>query len=244
MNRLLLSVAAGLLAVTSASAAFSTTLFLSPPGASAPGVNNLDMTVDLFGSGLILGNDNTELSGSLDVEVAINPLGEVVSIGIASGNISLTDFTLSPNLALSIVGTDVGSTIFTDTDGDGDPPFLSPSTVTGGTFAGSEQQVVLNSGALVTSFGNINLDSSPIAFQGSGIGTIIATPTGNPNEYFLTLEIPIEVLDSDIENGLATLDVIGVIVATGTVTVPEPTTGLFLAGAAVAGVAVRRRRRA
>lgn len=221
-----------------------------------------DSDIDFSGSPLVASPDTADLTGSIDVDVDISLAGVISGLSLSGGDATATS-TLTQTYDFGFLGT-AGFDVIDLSLGFGTPgvpPGPNPA-VAGGSFSLANHTVAFDD-ALVGpnvsgSFGallfveNFPEDPMTLSFLPTadfgGSGTITAAPLGGL-DYLLTLTIPfaeqnIEDLSSSFGLSPGQLifsrDISGTIVATGIITVPEPSAGLLIALAGTGLVVWRR----
>ncbi len=222
--------------ISSASAALvSTTLTLTNLSAG----DNL-LSIELVD---VVTVDDRDLSGSVAVDIDIDSSGNISSFAFTGGTIEIANFFENFNLdifAATITGTDLRATPYSN----------ATSAVDGlGDFDASNSGADLDAGTITVSapaasfLQTVDFAVTPTAFDiTSGIGNIVSALTLNPGEYEITLNLPIA---ASASAGGLTANLSGGLTAVGlvVVTIPEPTSGAFLACLlAGTGATVRRRR--
>jgi len=203
----------------------STTLEITPE----PEFNSIEITI--APPVLPLSGDNTNLSGSLEVELEIDPDSDQVSaLTIINGTASGTPLSLSASNFLGsydFSSTEIGAGVETLTP----PGAVDPTT---GEFDASEHSLTVQSGTL---FGSISIPlldideivdfdfaTEPFGGVGEGTGTVALTPTGittTSKSYDVVILFPVQ-----IENAVDALGfeipitAAGVVKGVGTVLVP------------------------
>jgi len=204
----------------------------------APGAyNNFNIGVNTP-----LGSDsnNVGVHGFLTIDLDYNPTsGRVNSFRIADGSVTSNNgFTLNPSIVIGVNVSQVSGDVVSN-----NPP--TQYTVDGtDNFVAANHKLTINSGtAVVTGIApsTVNFANSPVNAFGTGNGTFTSTPNGNFFDGVITLPVS---ATSDVGSG-STITLNGTLRATGSfaaASVPEPTSGLFLAGLAIAAAGRRRRR--
>ncbi len=220
-----------------------------------------DSEIDLFGSPIAATPDTADLAGSIAVDVDISLAGVISGLSLTGGDATATS-NLTQLYAISFLGT-AGFNVIDLSLGlgtPGVPPGPNPAVV-GGSFFLANHSVAFDDafvGPTGSGFGLLlfvedfpedpmtHLFLPTVDFGGSG--TITASPLGGA-DYLLTLTIPFaeqntEDLGSlfDLNPGelILSRDISGTIVATGIITVPEPSAGLLIAIAGIGLVIWRR----
>ena len=175
----------------------STTLEITPE----PEFNSIEITI--APPVLPLSGDNTNLSGSLEVELEIDPDSDQVSaLTIINGTASGTPLSLSASNFLGsydFSSTEIGAGVETLTP----PGAVDPTT---GEFDASEHSFTVQSGTL---FGSISIPlldideivdfdfaTEPFGGVGEGTGTVALTPTGittTSKSYDVVILFPVQI---------------------------------------------------
>lgn len=220
-----------------------------------------DSSINLFSTPYAATPDSADLAGSISVDVDIS-LGGVISGLSLTGGDATTTSTLTQGYTLGALGTTGFSVLDLSLgfDTPGVPPGPNPA-VAGGSFALADHSVAFDD-ATFGSIGGllggvlviVDFPESPTTHtflptaDFGGSGTITASPLGGA-DYLLTLTIPFAEQNSEDFSAAASLnpgelifnrDISGTLVATGIITVPEPSAGLLIAIAGI-GLAVWRR---
>lgn len=221
-----------------------------------------DSDIDLFGSPIAATPDTADLAGSIAVDVDISLAGVISGLSLTGGDATATS-NLTQLYAISFLGT-AGFNVIDLSLGFGTPgvpPGPNPA-VAGGSFSLANHSVAFDDAfvgpAGSGSFGallfveNFPEDPMTLSFLPTvdfgGSGTITASPLGGA-DYLLTLTIPFAEQNSDdlsssfgLSPGelIISRDISGTIVATGIITVPEPSAGLLIAIAGIGLVIWRR----
>jgi hypothetical protein len=195
------------------------------------GYNTVSLTIDvpLIGSS----SDTTNLSGSLQVRLGIDPsTDEVGELTILTGNVTGTGVTLSKSGlfgSYNVSSTSLGATLASPAP----PGVVDPPT---GNFDATQHTFTINSGTLGGSFTvlgtttPIALDfaTAPLDGMGSGTGNVSLVLTGSTptsRSYEVTVLVPISISDSipvSDDPGAQEVGVAasGTVKARGTVTIP------------------------
>ncbi|MEM7146123.1 MAG: hypothetical protein AAF591_13375 [Verrucomicrobiota bacterium] len=211
-------------------------LTLDDPDASAPGVNNLQLTIS---APLVSDSDSTVVGGTIlalsriDISDPLNPV--LTGIQFTGGNFTAEDVDLTLFFFLiinvNITSTGLGGTVLT--------PAGVPQPVIANMFSLADHSILVNQGVFTaTGFPlpedvNIDLSTMPIAAPGVGTGnTSISYVSETPVSYTYDVGVSLPVAisqDIPIEGTALTLNVSanGSIEVSGTTTVfclPELTT--------------------
>lgn len=213
--------------------------------------------------GLVNVSDTAELTGTIEAYLDHSTPGSVSQFAVRDAMIDVGDLLgqqISPPLMEMTVGlTNSDAWLYSTKDVD---VAADGSFDPGGTFFGFTDGLlsfdIRAFGDLIDASGSRSVYSSPL---GVGVlddllaGDLTLTPTGNPNEFLVLLQIPIEAsvtIDaslflSNLNPGdlAVTATVAGLVEATGTIThVPEPSSPVLIGAAMVLAslfVATRRR---
>ena len=199
---------------------------------SEAGYNAVAITADVPVIGA--STDTTNLSGSLEVRLGIDPsTGEVGEFTVLSGNVTGTGVTLSRSVFLlgsyNVSATSLGATLVTPVP----PGPVDPPT---GNFDAARHTFTINSGSLggsATVLGTttpVTLDfaAAPLSGAGSGTGNVSLVLTGSTptsRSYEVNVLVPVSVSVSfpvsDDPGALeAEVTASGTVKARGTVTIP------------------------
>lgn len=218
--------------------------------------SSLEFTISLFNGAVSL-SDTTELTGSLDAWIDHDAPGSPSALAVRDSTIGMTDMAMnydSGGLSIDVTLDDAAGYAFNTQD----------LAVAGGTFDAGKTMFGMLDGNLVSDIdffgqlvgGNFDLFNAPLAAsvpEGQLAGTITETPSGNPFEYDVLVQIPIStstmvdvsLFSSAVDPGelFVTLSLEGLLEATGQITVvPEPpTTILLIPPATIALLTIARR---
>jgi hypothetical protein len=204
----------------------NTTLEITPE----PGFNSIEIT--LAPPVLDLSSDTTDLSGSLEVELEIDPDGDQVSaLTIINGSATGTPLSLSASTffvgSYDFNSTEIGAAIETPAP----PGAVDPAT---GEFDASEHSLSVNSGTLSGSISipllsideMVDFDFAAVPFggAGAGTGTVLLTPTGitpTSKSYDVVVLLPVQIENTVDAMGFEIpITAAGVVKGVGTVSVP------------------------
>lgn len=218
-------------------------------------------SIVLFSTPYAATPDTANFAGNISADVDISSGGVISGFSLAGGDATATS-TLTQEYILGFLG-GTGFNVALLSFGfntPGVPPSPNPAVV-GGSFDLANHSVVFDDALLSPINGLLGglllIDDFPESptthfflptadFGGSG--TITASPLGGA-DYLLTLTIPFSEQSSEDISAYASLNpgelifdrnISGTIVATGIITVPEPSAGLLIAIASVALVIWRR----
>jgi len=185
------------------------------------------------------GSADTDLSGTIDALIEIDfATGVISSLEFVGGGITTTDWLIASVPALGGASLETeGSTATADST----PPLTGVDPA--GNFDATEHLILLTGGT--TTARNVPLTDGPVEtslantpIPGTGTGTLLATRSGDQFDLVLTMNIneTLSLVDQD-------LNILGSVVAQGSITaIPEPAMSFALCGA-VAGLCLTRRRR-
>ena len=232
--RILISAAtAALLAfgcLSASAATVTTTLDLLPLSATE---NTLRIT--LLVGGMAVGFDDTDLSGTMDVSLEIDATNTVTAFRMTGGTFAGTDWTIPLGGGLEVNATGTGGTFIT--------PGMMASPVPGTSYDAAEHDIIINQG-IVNAPGAMFDFSQPgeaLTESGTGMGSLVLTPTANPQEFDLRVDFPLSFI-SDID-ATTQLQIVGTVVGQGVVAVPEASSFVMLSVIVGGGGLVRMRRR-
>jgi hypothetical protein len=204
----------------------NTTLEITPE----PEFNSIEITLDVPAVGL--SSDTSDLSGSLEIELEIDPDSDQVSaLTIINGSATGTPLSLSASSFLfgnyDFNSTEIGAEIETLAP----PGVVDPAT---GEFDASEHSLTVNSGTLSGSISIPLLDideivdfdfaALPFGGAGAGTGTVVMTPIGTTptsKSYDVVVLFPVQIENTVDAMGFEIpITAAGVVKGVGTVSVP------------------------